>query len=1557
MRSFLRRSGHSRTIPAASQGGLPAVRTRPRRRARSFEHLEPRLFLANQPLITEFVASNGSLLDGRGLTPDWIEIHNPTSQAINLAGWHLTDEADNLDKWTFPAAAQSMLDPGEYLIVFASGQDVETYIDPAGYLHTDFELSEAGEYLALTDANDVIIHEFAPEYPRQVHDVSYGLLPNTSTITLIGDTHGTSAFVPTNSSLDAPSVNVAPAWTTRTFNDASWSSTTTGTGVGFDFGDDAPPGTANGTILPGLIGSDLTDADQNGALDGTIFEGGPPNWPNGEEPPRALDSTSSTKWLAFSATGAPYGFQFSGDQRHAVNAYTITSANDWPNRDPYAWTLSGSNDGVSFTQIDSRSAQIFTDRFQTRLYEFTNTTAYEYYRFDFKTKYGVTLNPADRPDANAIQMAEIELFARGPVDFTPHIDLNVQSAYTGPKTSVYQRVEFELTDPSAILSLSLDMEYDDGIIVYLNGKRVAAANAPSASTLPTFQTNATGQRNNSAALVPQTFDLTTHLNQLVAGTNVLAIHVLNINDASQDLLSKPRLTARRLNDETLIPIYMADPTPGALNINGYTGLVDPPQFSVEHGFFNAPFQLTITTPTPNAQIYYTTDGSAPSPTNGTLYTGPITIDRTRTIRAEVFRDGWLSADSVTNTYIFINEIVRQNSQAVLNAGFPATWGGTAADYGLDRDVIGDFNAAGNPIGGDLYGGIYAATIKNDLLAIPTMSIVMDMDDIFGPNGIYSNPTFEGVGSERATSVELINPDGSTGFQIEAGIEIHGGAFKSHGLSRKHSFRLSFKGEYEGNTELEFPLFGTDATDSFDTIVLRMDSNDGYAWNAAGAAAQYARDEWGRRSQAALGQHAIHGTRVHLYINGVYWGIYNPTERADATFSADYYGGEKHEWDATNSGDPVDGDMAAWNTLVSLSQAVSSAPTEAQKTTAYMRVLGLNPDGTDNASFEAYLDAVNYVDYLMVNFYGANVDWPHRNWYTSRLRGPESQGFVFHSWDFETALDLAGSSVNTDSTGVTSGAAAPYSHLKSSQEFRVLFGDRVHRAFFNNGPLTSASSIARYQEVVSELQQIIVAESARWGDMHRSTPYTKADWQGQIPVVNNFLNQRNNIFLNQLRNTGLYPSVVAPTFSQHGGQVPSGFSLTMSAPAGAIWFTVDGSDPRAIGGGISPTARQYTGTAINITGGITVRARALSGGQWSALNEADFATDVSNLRITEINYNPDAFPGVVDEQDIEFFEVLNTGGQSVSLNGVQIGGFANDPYTFAPGLSLGARQRIIVAKNPAVFQFVYGPGFNLAPDGYGLNNLSNGGELVTLLGPLGEVLQSVTYGTTSPWPREPDGMGSSLEIVDPLGDSTSAANWRASAYPGGSPGASGVVGDYDGNNLVDQNDYQTWRSSYDLAVPRGTGADGNRNGVVDTADFVIWRKAASIAPAAAQAAAAMRTSTDDASSQGSALPISLVRTIPNPGGETASQPTGAPATELRFKPRTRSILTSGELAATLQASQTSADPARDLALLLALQSGVSSSADTEYAVEPDRGDLESEDSIKWIDDAFASLTLL
>src|SRR5258705_9886238 len=88
------------------------------------------------PQITEFMAANTSgLADEDGAFSDWIEIHNPDSEAISLAGYHLTDNAANLTKWTFPAVT---LNPGAYLVVFASGKD---RTNTTGRLPTDFQLS------------------------------------------------------------------------------------------------------------------------------------------------------------------------------------------------------------------------------------------------------------------------------------------------------------------------------------------------------------------------------------------------------------------------------------------------------------------------------------------------------------------------------------------------------------------------------------------------------------------------------------------------------------------------------------------------------------------------------------------------------------------------------------------------------------------------------------------------------------------------------------------------------------------------------------------------------------------------------------------------------------------------------------------------------------------------------------------------------------------------------------------------------------------------------------------------------------------------------------------------------------------------------------------------------------------------------------------------------------------------------------------------------------------------------------------------------------------------
>jgi hypothetical protein len=833
--------------------------------------------------------------------------------------------------------------------------------------------------------------------------------------------------------------------------------------------------------------------------------------------------------------------------------------------------------------------------------------------------------------------------------------------------------------------------------------------------------------------------------------------------------------------------YFSSSTPGAANVYSEHQLLAPPEFTVKHGFYDAPFTVQLTTPLLNTTIYYTTDGSEPDESNGTQYDLPIQISTTTVLRAIAIQSNGSASRSVTQTYLFLDDVINQPNDP---PGYPAEWGpytamsGTAvADYEMDPEVTQDPD--------------YKDLMKAALLSIPTLSLVTDIDNLFshsedpesGGIYIYTGPpitnTIDGLGDgwERPGSVEFFNADGSKEFQVNCGIRLQGGHSRRPEKSPKHSFRLVFKSEY-GPTRLEYPLFGEEGASSFNTITLRAGFCNKWFHHSASERerTQYLRDRWAKDTQLAMGHLSSLGFFAHLYINGLYWGLYNPSERLDKEFAASYFGGDESEYDVIKDyTSVVDGEITAWDEMMEIARSGLSS------NEAYQRIQGNNPDGTRNFDYEPYVDVVNLIDYMIINFYGGNTDWDHHNWAAIRNRVNPDKGFKFFSWDAEHVLK----SVNQDMIEILNFNCPSelFQSLTDNDEFRRLFADRVQLHCYNGGVLTPESAKNRYMERADEIDLAVIAESARWGDyrrdVHRNQPqgpfdlYTKNDhWLPQQAfLVNEYFPYRTQIFIQQVKNANLYPRVNAPVFYLNGEHtndnlIERGDVLTMISTNGTIYYTTNGEDPYQPEGGQGSADGQISDGAITYTGPITlnkstyVKARTFYGNSWSAENVMLYKIpdDIQTLKLTEIHYHP--LPDEpVDDREFEFVEIKNTGEAALDLGGVR---FADGiSYEFPAQTVLNAWEFIVLVSNRAEFEKRYHKTCFAQYEG----NLNNGGERLVLVDTGDDTLFSVQYRDADGWPQSADGEGYSLVPIDlnPSGDQSDAANWRASIYIHGSPG--------------------------------------------------------------------------------------------------------------------------------------------------------------------------------------------
>ncbi len=460
----------------------------------------------------------------------------------------------------------------------------------------------------------------------------------------------------------------------------------------------------------------------------------------------------------------------------------------------------------------------------------------------------------------------------------------------------------------------------------------------------------------------------------------------------------------------------------------------------------------------------------------------------------------------------------------------------------------------------------------------------------------------------------------------------------------------------------------------------------------------------------MGDLSRHGIFVNLYINGLFWGVYNLVEVPDASFAAAYLGGDKADYDVIKVNEDVgmyatDGNMTAYNAMFTAANAGLSTPE------AYAR-------------FQKYLDIPSFIDYMIMKYYSADNDWDNHNWVAirrSRVNGVANDtlgGFIFVNWDGERSLEGIGDNkIGVES--ISNGPSRLFNKLAENPEFRLLWADRLHKFLFNNGALTPTEAAERLAEKAAQFDSAAVAESARWGDYRRdvyswsSGPYdfytrngswvSERDWllTSYFPArTSNFLDQNKNYRIN---GNPLYPALPASEYSLPSGGYING-PLTITNPGGlsVVYYTLDGSDPR-----VADTVRlvQNAGTPIEaksiVLNGTTATVKLPNHGfvngqtiSISGANESQYnnsAAVIFNVTQDTFDYTVSIIPAPPNSPATGTIYVMSYGitrSGSTAIVTLPGHGFANGDRVLITGAAQADYNGIVTISNVTPNTFSY-----------------------------------------------------------------------------------------------------------------------------------------------------------------------------------------------------------------------------------------------------------------------------
>ncbi len=800
----------------------------------------------------------------------------------------------------------------------------------------------------------------------------------------------------------------------------------------------------------------------------------------------------------------------------------------------------------------------------------------------------------------------------------------------------------------------------------------------------------------------------------------------------------PDVSYGHLATDPLATGYFVTPTPGAANSEGGPGFAPGVRFSRIGGTYQSAFSLSLSTPDPMAVIRYTLDGSVPTD-RSPIYTQPLTINASTAVRARSFVDGLLPGPLGAEYYVRL---------APSAAGASST---------LPLVVV------------DSFGGGF----------VP-------------PDGEY--PAFLSVYEPRGGSGSLTNaPD----LRARCRLNIRG---SSTLFQEKRNYSLELRDERDADVALSPLGMPADsdwvlyAPNNFEPILIhnpfifRLSNEIGRYASRARFVELYITTEGGNLSSASY-------AGIYVLMEKIKRG----SDRVDVARleetqvdPPEVTGGYLLKIDRL---DPGDSGLDAGGQSIGFiypKEEEMDLPQRAPQRTYIRNYIDAFRDALYSANWQdpvlgwrPYVDVDSWIDHHILNVMAFNVDALRLSAFFYKPR--ELPLHFGPLWDFDRALN------STDGRDSNPRVWRSRTSDLGTDFFNYPWWGRLFR-----DPDFWQRWIDRYEELRRDsfsTNHLFALIDALTDEVRPAQPREVARWSGFTSPRGSYQNEINSLKTWLTRRLEFMDTnfLAAPVLTPSPGPAPTDGSVQITAPAGAtVYYTLDGTDPRAAGGDIAPGARVYSGP-IAVGTGARIRARArddahknLTGANnppisspWSGLAEglytSDEPTTAGDLQITEIQYRPAppdatelAGNPVLTRADFEFLELRNAGPRRIDLRNLHFA--AGVVFDFAtsnvPVLEAGAR--VVLVRNRQAFTLRYGPREGIAGE-YG-GGLDADGEALRVEDTLGSVILEFFY--EDGWCPSTDGSGFSMVRRDesvPIEPGSEREAWRASSLAGGSPG--------------------------------------------------------------------------------------------------------------------------------------------------------------------------------------------